>query len=740
MKGKNSICVNALTYEEQRVFMILSCLGAFITPFFFLTWIGIRPALPTYIRLTGGLVSSIYILVFILAVLNNWIKQHLNIFLYLMNTIISIFVLFVAHSFNYSDGYSLLTLMVIIYTSLTFNRIKYMMYYLAFMMSLIVASTYTMNLNYTVEKNNVLILGICIVIFSIAAVGNLYLRSWLQRALGKSHDDYQKIVDISPNAIIVHQDYRILYANQTAVKLAGGDGLDKILGKHINDFIPGIGDGAVKAHIKEIYEKESTGYREVKLSLPNGASIYVEAANNITTYKGKEAIMTVCRDITESKRAQEQIRHMAYHDSLTGLPNRYCLEEYLSELMMEDEIEKQGFALLFIDLDRFKTINDSLGHKFGDLVLEQAAAVMSKSVGDNGSIFRCGGDEFVIVIKSAEEETVVREAEKLIDGFSKVFELGGYDMYITPSIGVSLYPKDAEDVETLIKYADTAMYTAKGKGRNNFQFYTAGLNQITSHKMKLEGGLRKALQKGEFQLYYQPQIKLEDGSLFAAEALIRWFHPKLGMISPAEFIPIAEETGLIVPIGEWVLREACKQAAKWQAMGLSNLGIAVNVSNYQLKNKDFYKTLTGVLEETHLNPSFLELEITESILKDPNELMPILNKLKSIGVKLAVDDFGTGYSSLSVLQHITVNSLKVDQSFIAELTTSTKASAIVNTIINMGHNLNCDIIAEGVEDEHQLSFLKQSHCKVAQGYYFNRPLPAEVFEKNYIQKRVFGVS
>ncbi|WP_111645327.1 putative bifunctional diguanylate cyclase/phosphodiesterase [Paranoxybacillus vitaminiphilus] len=435
-------------------------------------------------------------------------------------------------------------------------------------------------------------------------------------------------------------------------------------------------------------------------------------------------------DITEVKSYEEKIDRMAHHDLLTGLPNRYYLKKYLASLV-ESHVKKQ-LAILFIDLDRFKVINDTQGHTFGDILLEKVTERLQNCLSKNDFIVRYGGDEFIIVLQNVTREKVSHMAETIIERFAESFVVNGLEVFTTPSIGISMYPEDGRDIDTLIKNADAAMYLAKERGKNNYQFYNSSLHEKNEKKMRIEGKLRKALEHNEFVLYYQPKIELSTNRLVGVEALIRWYNKELGFVSPADFIPIAEELGLIIPIGKWILREACRQCVEWQQLGFKNLSVAVNISPRQFKDPSFIQTVVNILEETGLSPHYLELEITESIMEDIKRSRAILEKLKQVGVKVAIDDFGTGYSSLHYLCHLPINTIKIDKSFVDGIHISAEKVAILQTIIDMGHRLQFEVVAEGIETRSQVDFLVNHSCQVGQGYYFNKPLSVNDFEKWYI--------
>jgi diguanylate cyclase (GGDEF)-like protein len=395
-------------------------------------------------------------------------------------------------------------------------------------------------------------------------------------------------------------------------------------------------------------------------------------------------------------------------------------------------------GIMFLDLDRFKYINDTLGHATGDHLLIEVSKRLLSCFGKTVTVCRQGGDEFIVLIPNTTSDRMTKKAQKIVDVISHSFILNGQEMFVTPSIGIAMYPSDGRDMETLIKNADTAMYRVKEQGKNNFQFYTPDMNEVVSKKMKLEIGLRKALVRSEFKLYYQPQVDVLSGKLIGVEALIRWQHPEEGNIPPNDFIPLAEETGLIIPIGEWVLYEACLQNKEWQNEGYPPLRMAVNISSRQFQQSNFVGTIRKILDETELDPQYLELELTESIIQDSKHAISTMHKLKEMGIHLSIDDFGTGYSSLSYLKTFPINTLKIDQTFTRNIFTDSKDASLVDTIINMAHNLDLKVIAEGVETLEQLHFLRQRQCNEAQGYFFSRPISAEdmstVLKEQFLSK------
>jgi diguanylate cyclase (GGDEF)-like protein/PAS domain S-box-containing protein len=437
----------------------------------------------------------------------------------------------------------------------------------------------------------------------------------------------------------------------------------------------------------------------------------------------------VFHDVTAARAMSVRMTHSAEHDIVTNLPNRLLLNDRISQSITFARRRNKSLAVVFLDLDHFKNINDSLGHAVGDKLLQSVSKRLLASVRGSDTVSRQGGDEFAILLSEiSHPEDAATSAKKILLSLDAAHSIAGQDLHVDGSIGISIYPGDGEDAETLIKNADTAMYHAKENGRNNFQFFKADMNLKAVERQTLEGSLRGALEREEFVLHYQPKVNLDTGEITGVEALIRWRHPDRGLLPPTQFVPIAEDCGLILPIGRWVLREACRQARGWQEAGLPFNRISVNVSAAEFRAKTFLAEVSASLKETGLEARYLDLELTESALMLRAESSAaILHSLKAMGVHLAVDDFGTGYSSLSYLQRFPIDILKIDKSFVHQITGDLDDSPIVGAIINMGKSLKQRVIAEGVETEQQLAFLQGQHCLEGQGYLFSQPLPAAQF-------------
>lgn len=445
------------------------------------------------------------------------------------------------------------------------------------------------------------------------------------------------------------------------------------------------------------------------------------------------------RDITRHKQMERELAYQATHDALTGLPNRVILNDRIKQAIALSKRQDNYFAILFIDIDRFKYINDSLGHQVGDLLLQTAATRLKKTVRESDTVVRLGGDEFIIVLTSLpKEDNSIPILNKLLKTITEPFYIEEHEFRLSASIGISLFPQHGEDPDTLLRNADAAMYRAKEYGRNNYQYYSEDMNVRIANRLALENDLHKALERGEFVLHYQPIVDIASGKIVSNEALIRWQHPKLGLVPPQEFISLAEETGFLVPLGEWLLKEACMQNKKWQTLGFAPIAIAVNVSAHQIKQRVLIDTINDALRLSGMDAKYLELEFTESVvIENADKATLIMQELKQKGISLVIDDFGTGYSSLSYLQHFPIDKIKIDRSFVSYINahTSSNDTAIILAIINIGNALNLKVIAEGVENENQLAFLKEHKCTEIQGFYFSKPLTADEMAEVLKQKK-----
>ncbi|WNQ13816.1 EAL domain-containing protein [Paenibacillus aurantius] len=488
-------------------------------------------------------------------------------------------------------------------------------------------------------------------------------------------------------------------------------------------------------YIREAYERVMTGKPQeftMMAKHKNGDSreLFVSSSPIVVDH-AVVGVYAIAKDITENKEYERIIYRMAYYDAVTGLPNRTLFKERLQQAIQESAAAGRAAGVLFLDMDQFKTINDTLGHYTGDLLLVEVARRLEASLPAPSTVSRLGGDEFTVILPLLERpEDSVRAAETILEAFTNPFTVGEHELFLTPSIGISLYPDDGQDVDSLIKMADASMYKVKENGGNHYELYTTALKEANEERLTLHTNLRRALERKEFYLEYQPKLNLKTGEVYGMEALLRWENEELGKVSPDRFIPVAEDSKQILPIGEWVLREACTRNRRWQDSGMTPLTVSVNISTIQFQQGDFVRTVDRILKETGLAPEWLELEITESLLlRSSKKNMDLLYDLKALGISLSIDDFGIGYSSLSYLNHFPIDYLKIDRSFISQIHSESKDENIIKTIIRLAHNLNMKVVAEGVETAEQLAFLSRLSCDGIQGYLLSRPLPAEEIMK-----------
>jgi len=453
-------------------------------------------------------------------------------------------------------------------------------------------------------------------------------------------------------------------------------------------------------------------------------------ANNCLDHPAVAGIVLNCRDVTERTLAQERIRHLAHHDELTGLPNRNLFRDRAQQAMSQADRSRRRVGLMFLDLDRFKHINDSLGHHIGDKLLQQMAIRLSSAVRQSDTVARLGGDEFVIVLPEVRDiQDLTPLANKLLEIISAPVQLEGNELHVSGSVGISVFPDDGTDLDTLMRNADTAMYHAKENGRNNFQYFTPRMNEIAQERLTMETRLRRAIRNQEFVLHYQPIVSAVTGELVGVEALVRWQDPERGLVPPGQFIRVAEEAGLIGRLGAWVLHEACRQNRAWQQAGLIPIPVAVNLSAEQFRSRSLIDTVSEALALTGLDPCHLTLEITETLLMEQSEqTVDLLSRLNAMGLQLSIDDFGTGYSSLSYLSRFPIQKLKIDKSFVRDMRSDPSDAAITSAVIALAHSLRLRVLAEGVETREQLEFLRLRGCHEVQGYLFSKPLPAADFQ------------
>lgn len=554
----------------------------------------------------------------------------------------------------------------------------------------------------------------------------------VERALEASEARFRALSESAMDIVtVIDADGVILYQSPSVRHLLGVDP-ESMIGLNQFEIIHREDSPALRERFKELIEKGTLDRPvEFRVRHADGTWRTLESiGKNCLDVPAIRGIIVNTRDVSERRAIQQRIQHLAYHDALTSLPNRSLLQDRVAQAISRADRGGKRLAVMFIDIDNFKNINDTLGHDVGDELLREVARRLSASVRGHDTIARQGGDEFIVLLEELEGQSgAARAAQKILDALRSAFEVGGTKQHVSGSIGIALYPDDGKDSQTLMKNADTAMFHSKAQGKNTYHFFTSNMNIAVKRRAMLESSLRAAVKDGDFLLHYQPQVDLATGKVVAAEALVRWNNQSGGIVMPGDFIPLAEETGLINEIGEWVMREGCMQARRWQAGGIAPERIAINLSARQLGDKGFLGMVKRVLKETGLNPGCLELEITESqVMKQAEGSIQLLNELADMGIHLAVDDFGTGYSSLSYLKRLPISKLKIDQSFVRDITVDPNDTAIVVAIISMARSLDLEIIAEGIETAGQLNLLRAKGCAIGQGYYFSMPLAAEALE------------
>jgi diguanylate cyclase (GGDEF)-like protein len=567
-------------------------------------------------------------------------------------------------------------------------------------------------------------------------------RKRAEKAIQQERTFIQTILDgVKEPARIVSPDFGVLMMNQAALALLPSmqttlEGITCYQAYRQIDMP--CSDEHHQCVLKEVIKNgKDFSVKHIDILEDGSERIYEIEASPLLNVDGTlYGILEVIRNITEdlSTEAQlqehrERLYHLVHHDALTNLPNRMLLQDRLSRMMMKAKRNKTYVAVLFLDLDRFKKINETLGHDVGDKLLLEVGKRLESCVRKSDTVARLGGDEFGVLLDDLRDvKFVAVVARKILQALSKPIMIQDYELYATSSIGISLYPDDGEDEDILLRCADTALYRAKDAGKNNYQYYTPDMNTRAFEFLLMESGLRKALDNNELVVFYQPLLSLEDKKLIGMEALLRWQHPEKGMISPGDFIPLAEETGLIEPIGEWVLRAACTQNKKWQDAGYPPVKVSVNMSGRQFSKKDVTDTIVNILEETGLEPEYLGVEITESvIMQDVKSTISKLKRMHDMGISLSIDDFGTGYSSLSYLKLFPIDNLKIDRSFVFNITSDSTDAAIAASVILLAHSMDLKVVAEGVETEEQLEVLREQGCDYVQGFLFSKPLAAEEF-------------
>jgi diguanylate cyclase (GGDEF)-like protein/PAS domain S-box-containing protein len=561
-----------------------------------------------------------------------------------------------------------------------------------------------------------------------AFIRDISERKRSQHELEKREQRFRALVEKSWSGVaLIDADLAFTYSGSSTDRLLGYAEKDLLTTSFLSYVHPRDRQAARETFVDLTATANCETQTELRFLHKNGTWVWLEVfAQNLLHESSVGAIVLNYRDITQRKATEKQLEYQAYYDALTGLPNRLLFRDRIINAIAQARRHRRGIAIMYLDLDHFKLVNDGLGHSVGDALLSEVAVRLQGSIRASDTISRLGGDEFTILLNDTNSsEAVFNIASKILASLSRPFRVSGHELFVSTSIGISLFPNDGDDAETLLKCADSAMYRAKELGRNQAQLFTASMNEKYVHRLALEQKLHRAVERNELDVYYQPIYDRSKRRVVALEALIRWNDPTRGLVEPAEFIDLAEETGLIVPMGEWVMRKAFGQLREWRAAGLSDLRITVNISAPQFQQANFVDLLMNHVRENDLPPEAVTLEITESVAVQNIDLtMQVLREIKRRGVKIAIDDFGTGHSSLVYLKRFPIDTIKIDQAFVRDVTTDDSAAAIVSYIINLAHTLRLNVVAEGVETEEQYSFLRLNSCDQLQGYLFSRALPA----------------
>jgi diguanylate cyclase (GGDEF)-like protein/PAS domain S-box-containing protein len=591
------------------------------------------------------------------------------------------------------------------------------------------------------------IIAMCVAAVSLAIIVRQVAAVRAARELDDTNRFAAEIIDNAGEGIVVYDpELRYLLWNRFMEEMTGLPAAD-VLGRKATDLFPHIAEQQVDELLRRAFAGENVASPDVHYLVPSTkrsgwiSGVYRPHYDDAGKIAG---VIGLVRDVTQRKEAEQQIEYQAYHDALTGLANRRLFQEHLSLALALAQRRNSAVAVLFLDLDHFKTINDSLGHTIGDELLREIARRLKAAVREGDTVARVGGDEFTIVLQEvARADAAASVAQKVLHTIAEPMEIAGHRLYITTSIGITLFPNDGDDAETLLKNADTAMYRAKAAGRNAYQMATRELSRSTHDRMTLESGLHRALEQGEFELLYQPQVEIDEQEtvIVGMEALLRWNHPERGVIAPEHFIGLAEDRGLILPIGDWVLREACRAAKRFHDHGFPRFRVAVNLSARQFRDPSLLSTVESAIQESGIDARTLELEITETVAMEDVELtMSALMEFRKRGVTIAIDDFGTGHSSLSYLKRFPIDALKIDKGFVLDLPDKFEDAAIVSSVIQLANGLGLRVIAEGVEKREQLDFLRDAGCRELQGFYFSYPVKLEEVERLLAQGVAVGLS
>ena len=580
-------------------------------------------------------------------------------------------------------------------------------------------------------------LQIVLLLAAVVITAAVVYRQLAVARAAREHNETERfardIIDNAAEGIVVYdRELRYVLWNTFMKELTGLEA-PEVIGRRVLDLFPHLAEQRIDELLRRALAGETVAAPDMHYSVPSTgrkgwvSSVYRPYIDSNDQIVG---VVALIRDITERKTAEQQIEYQAYHDALTGLANRNLFQEHLSLALALAHRRDNHVAVLFLDLDHFKDVNDSLGHSVGDALLQEVARRLRGAVRDGDTVARVGGDEFTIVLQELtrpQDAAVV--AQKVLRTIAEPMDVNGHRLFVTTSIGITMFPDDGEDAETLLKNADTAMYRAKAEGRNTYQMSTRELSRSTQERMLVENGLHQALESGEFMLLYQPQIDIETMTAVGMEALLRWKHPERGIILPEEFIGVAEERGLILPIGDWVLRQACLDVRRFHDRGLTHFRVAVNLSARQFRDPALGATVASALRDSGIRPETLELEITETVAMENVQLtMSTLEDFRASGVAIAIDDFGTGHSSLSYLKRFPLDALKIDRAFVTDLPDKFEDAAIVSSVIQLANGLGLRVVAEGVETAEQLEFLKESGCREVQGFYFCTPVEIEKLE------------